>query len=299
MKNFNASLLSNGTKPIKDLPEDLHGKSIYINENLHILHLYQQDFEKVSLSALCPGHLKLALFFDPTRDSPDSVRLHVLQHTDNNLVSQPGTNLIILSVSHQLLRLLIPLKNNAPILSHECFRLDLNSRKRSSILMMLVDLASLISVRTADASQLLYLTEKSLRLITFAFENTCPLSIDHSLSDLDKIFEIYDNTPAAIRSGYGLPDLKNAASHCGMCVTKFQRLFQTSFKLNYNEYCIEEKLNYAFTLLYYEKKQVKCAAAMAGYTNSPFFIRRFKKKFGLAPHELLKRETTAPESSVF
>jgi hypothetical protein len=95
MKNSYAFPLTNETNVRKNSPADLQGKSVHINENLSVFHLNQKVVEKVSLTAICTDHVKFAFFFDATGASPGSVRLHILQHTDDNLISKPGTNLII------------------------------------------------------------------------------------------------------------------------------------------------------------------------------------------------------------
>lgn len=108
-----------------------------------------------------------------------------------------------------------------------------------------------------------------------------------SSSDTQILYSCYDKIKGLIRAGKKVPTLPVAATECKMGVSKFQRLFRHNFKTNYNEFCIEEKLNYAFRLLFYERKQVKYAASMAGYSGTTFFVKRFKQKFGIVPQKLL------------
>lgn len=68
-------------------------------------------------------------------------------------------------------------------------------------------------------------------------------------------------------------------------------LFKQSFGTSFSEYLSAVRMQKALDLLIHSDCRVKQIAGMVGYRDSNYFIRSFKKKYGVTPDEFRKRGT--------
>lgn len=89
---------------------------------------------------------------------------------------------------------------------------------------------------------------------------------------------------------------KSAADHIGYNEVYFCRWFRRETGMTYNEYLMLLKINYACKML--EKgKRVSDVVTELGYSNTSFFIRKFKEYVGCTPLEYAKKFETFRNST--
>lgn len=69
----------------------------------------------------------------------------------------------------------------------------------------------------------------------------------------------------------------------------FSTLFKNTFELTFSDFLSQMRMQKAEKLLLCSNRKVKEIAAMTGYRDSNYFIRSFKKRYGVTPDEFRKK----------
>jgi len=65
-----------------------------------------------------------------------------------------------------------------------------------------------------------------------------------------------------------------------------------------NDYIRNSRLDHAMFLLKTEKEQVAYVAMEVGFSDSKYFSRRFKARFGLSPNQVLREQIVTKQESL-
>ncbi len=293
MNTFHPAFRNNTFPPAEDLISISKlppGRPVHINSHLQVLIWDPQD--TVTAGHRVPPALpaeKMLLVFELSPPGTPHLKISGLYGQDSP--GPPPVNLrnsiFVFMVSPVLLRLFSP-RGHAPMSPGRTDqRIGPGSPEDARMLEAAKQLVLLGRKNSRDAPGQLCFAEQSLSLLHLALGRSPGMSGPAAKSDRENVLYCCDRIAEAIRKGEKAPGLKNAARSCGMSVSKFRRIFRCCCRRSYHEFCTDEKLNHAFHLLYHEKKQVKYVAAVSGYSGYGFFIKRFKRKFGVAPHSIL------------
>lgn len=84
------------------------------------------------------------------------------------------------------------------------------------------------------------------------------------------------------------PTLQEVADHVHLSRTYFSELFKKETGMNFNEFLIQVRLEHAKRLLSERAMRVSEVAERVGYGNASYFIKVFKKQFGVSPYEYME-----------
>jgi AraC-like DNA-binding protein len=82
--------------------------------------------------------------------------------------------------------------------------------------------------------------------------------------------------------------LQEVADHVHLSRTYFSELFKKETGMNFNEFLIQVRLENAKALLSERSMKVSEVAEKVGYGNASYFIKVFKKQYGLSPYEYME-----------
>ena len=78
------------------------------------------------------------------------------------------------------------------------------------------------------------------------------------------------------------------AEQAGLSVNYFSTTFKNQMQCSYSEYLLNLKLNYARNLIVSERlTNIHTVASQVGFSSTSYFIKVFKKKFGVTPKKIL------------
>lgn len=78
------------------------------------------------------------------------------------------------------------------------------------------------------------------------------------------------------------------AEQAGLSVNYFSTTFKNQMQCSYSEYLLNLKLNYARNLIVSERlTNIHMVASKVGFSSTSYFIKVFKKKFGVTPKKIL------------
>jgi len=83
--------------------------------------------------------------------------------------------------------------------------------------------------------------------------------------------------------------LEIVAKEVGLSPQYLSKLFKEEYGMNFIDYVIEKRINYAKELLRMEDKSIKEISDAVGYGNSNYFCRIFKKVTGLTPTQYMHK----------
>lgn len=78
------------------------------------------------------------------------------------------------------------------------------------------------------------------------------------------------------------------ATEAGLSEYHFYRLFKSVFQMSPHQYLLNERLQFAKTLLLKERPEISNLAALSGFSDIYSFSKAFKKHFGIAPSACYK-----------
>ena len=80
------------------------------------------------------------------------------------------------------------------------------------------------------------------------------------------------------------------AEQAGLSVNYFSAVFKSQLNVNYSTYLLTLRLNYARNLIVSNHiTKVQAIASMVGFSSVPYFIKTFKKRFGVTPKEMIEQ----------
>ena len=80
------------------------------------------------------------------------------------------------------------------------------------------------------------------------------------------------------------------AEQAGLSVNYFSAVFKSQLNVNYSTYLLKLRLNYARNLIVSNHiTKVQAIASMVGFSSVPYFIKTFKKRFGVTPKEMIEQ----------
>ena len=85
-------------------------------------------------------------------------------------------------------------------------------------------------------------------------------------------------------------DLSQAevAEHVGLSANYFSTTFKNQMQCSYSEYLLNLKLNYARNLIMSDRlTNIHTVASKIGFSSTSYFIKMFKKKFGVTPKKIM------------
>jgi AraC-like DNA-binding protein len=84
--------------------------------------------------------------------------------------------------------------------------------------------------------------------------------------------------------------VRDAASLIDYSDAHFMRVFRRETGVTFVEYLTDYRLRYASYLLREQPDSIGAIASMCGFDNFSYFIRRFRRKYGMSPREYRARE---------
>jgi AraC-like DNA-binding protein/quercetin dioxygenase-like cupin family protein len=84
--------------------------------------------------------------------------------------------------------------------------------------------------------------------------------------------------------------VRDAASLIDYSDAHFMRVFRKETGVTFGEYLADYRLRYASYLLREQPDSIGAIASMCGFDNFSYFIRRFRRKYGMSPREYRARE---------
>ena len=85
------------------------------------------------------------------------------------------------------------------------------------------------------------------------------------------------------------PTLNDTAAYAGFTPTYFSALFKKEINIGFKEYVDRLRFEYAKKLLEHTDKTVMQVCSESGFDDYPNFVRRFKKRYGVAPGSMKKQ----------
>lgn len=80
------------------------------------------------------------------------------------------------------------------------------------------------------------------------------------------------------------------AEQAGLSVNYFSTIFKNQMDINYSTYLLKLRLNYARNLIVSNHiTKVQAIAFNVGFSSVPYFIKTFKKRFGITPKEMIEQ----------
>ncbi|MCB6182363.1 helix-turn-helix domain-containing protein [Leeia sp. TBRC 13508] len=92
-----------------------------------------------------------------------------------------------------------------------------------------------------------------------------------------------------IRHPFSMDEVANELS---LSTRHLERLFMRELKLSPTQFFIKLRLNHAYQLIKYSNHSISYIAFEAGFSDLPYFCRRFKEEFGFSASELRKNHHT-------
>ena len=110
------------------------------------------------------------------------------------------------------------------------------------------------------------------------------IKYDSSLSRMKPLLAYVQNNYA------GRISIEEAARLCNYSESFFMKVFKVSTGFTFTEYLNNYRLEKAEEILKETEKNVSEAASLCGFESLSYFIKCFKKKFGVTPHKLKNQE---------
>lgn len=141
---------------------------------------------------------------------------------------------------------------------------------------------------------------------SFLLEHSISLLLSHIALSIDKNDAPSDMTDDTmkkrllkyIQTSYTTASLSEAAEMFGVSDSHLSRWINNTFKKSFKELLMQERFSIACELLCTTDMSTDAIIERIGYQERSYFIRQFKKRFGLTPGEYRKKhrqETTAQE----
>jgi len=139
--------------------------------------------------------------------------------------------------------------------------------------------------------------EAAWRQKSVAYQEECFQALYHlvklfkteltTYSHLDSILEKLAPALHHIEANYTTENLSPPllAQLCGISESYLRQLFHSAFSISPSVYIRNMRLNYAKELLRTGEYSVTTAALMAGFNNTTYFAREFKKATGISPNK--------------
>ena len=161
------------------------------------------------------------------------------------------------------------------------------------------DIKNLIYHCMKDAYATAQLEGTSVTALTQEFH-----SIDEAFQTLTNVYRQLKQTKSAyehpvirkakqyIADHLSCPGLSLAevSAHLGISAVYLSSLFKKQKSITITDYIIEKRMQLAYTLLMGDKKKIYEVAKMVGFQNPSYFMRCFKKTFGISPSECRQQE---------
>ena len=107
-------------------------------------------------------------------------------------------------------------------------------------------------------------------------ESAAPSPYEDSIKQVLLYVQNHFSEPISVSDAAGLIDYSDA---------HFMRVFRRETGFTFGEYLSDYRLRYASYLLRERPDSVGAIASLCGFDNFSYFIRRFRRKYGMSPRE--------------
>ena len=207
-----------------------------------------------------------------------------------NLILDPGTRMVILSISLEgIHELFVEDKEEIHFLKEEnVSRKFYDEREIPSMLRVVLN--QLFQVNLSDNTKRIFYQGKVMEILSLYFSNrqpdmeSCPF-----LNDEATVRKIKHAKEHLLKHLDAAPTLKELSKIAGLNEFQLKVGFKEIYGNTVYGYLLDHKLDHARTLLDTKKYKVNEVASQTGYTNTSHFIAAFRKKYGVTPKKYLMR----------